>query len=138
MMPRRLLLILISSLLLAACSEPASDRVVEQPASSPAGDFVSATGPGLTVGEALDSTLDQFLLVNGYLLAKGDDVFLCSALAESYPPQCGGDRLRVVGLDLDSVTGLETHEGTAWSPGHVQVLGTVTGGVMTVAGTVSG
>ena len=125
-------------LLLAACTNSTTDGATIQPGLPPAGEFASAVGPGLTVREALDSTLDQFLLVNGFLVAGKDDVYLCALLAESFPAQCGGDRLRVAGLDLDAMTGLVTEAGVAWSPSSIQLLGTVAGGVITVSSTVSG
>ena len=67
----------------------------------------SAVGPGITIAQALDSDLDEPLLVNGFLVASGEEVLLCEALAESFPPQCGGDSLLVEGLDLASIDGLQ-------------------------------
>ncbi len=125
-------------LLLAACSNSAIDSATVQPEVRPPGEVASAVGPGLTVGEALDSTLDQFLLVNGFLVGNEEDIYFCALLAESYPPQCGGDRLRVAGLNLDDMTGLESQGGITWSPGFVQLLGRVVDGVITVSSTVSG
>jgi hypothetical protein len=125
-------------LLLAACSNSASDGAAVQPGVRPPGEVASAVGPGLTVGEALDSTLDQFLLVNGFLVGNEEDIYLCALLAESYPPQCGGDRLQVAGLNLEDMTGLDRQGGITWSPGLVQLLGRVVDGVITVSKTVSG
>lgn len=50
--------------------------------------------PGISINEALSSDLLGALLVNGYLVIRGgehddpEEVRLCEALAESYPPQC--------------------------------------------------
>ena len=98
----------------------------------------SASGPGISVGEALASDLDQPLLVNGFLVASGDGVRLCEALAESYPPQCGGESLTVEGLDLASRDDLSEEGGVSWTDQPVQLLGDVEGGVLTVAGGTSG
>ena len=131
--------ILVPCLLsMAACLDSTPDVAVVQPGIQPAGEFASAVGPGLTVREALDSTLDQFLLVNGFLVADEENVYLCALLAESYPPRCGGDRLLVEGLDLDQMTGLDSQGGVKWSPVPIQLLGTVAGVIITVSSTVSG
>ena len=89
-----------------------------------AGGASSATGPGISVQEALNSDLEGPLLINGFIVATGDGVRLCSALAESYPPQCAGESLAVEGLDLTRFDDLQEAEGVTWS-NQVQVLGEV-------------
>ncbi len=95
-------------------------------------------GPGLSVSEALDSRLDQLLLVNGILVVKGDEARLCELLLESFPPQCGGASLLVIGLDLSTVDGLQREGDVQWTNGTVQLLGPVEDGVLTVSSTVQG
>ncbi len=95
-------------------------------------------GPGLSVAEALSSTLDGPLLVNGFLVAVGDAVRLCEVLLESFPPQCGGESLVVEGLDLGSMEGLTTNQDVTWSDQTLQILGSVEGDVLTVAATARG
>lgn len=92
----------------------------------------AAMGPGLTVAEAKSSTLDGPLLVNGFIVAFGDDVRLCDALAESFPPQCGGEYLEVAGLDVASLEGAQTEGDTTWTTAPVQLLGDVEGDVLTL------
>jgi hypothetical protein len=70
--------------------------------------------------------------VTGSLLANGDDVRLCAALAESFPPQCGGDSITVVGLDLDTLDGLTTEGEVTWSDLPVTVEGDLQDGTLTV------
>ena len=78
-------------------------------------------GGGLSIEEAIASPLAGPADGQGYLLAlDGEDVQLCSMLAESYPPQCGGPSLIVNGLHLETVDGLVQPDdpalaGTAWS-----------------------
>jgi hypothetical protein len=68
------------------------------------------------------------VLVNGSLFIDPDGVVrLCSAIAESFPPQCGGERLRVIGLDPSSVPDLEEENGVRWAE-HAQVYGVVSAG----------
>ena len=137
---RKLALLLVAiagSLLLAAACDDDEDAVA--PAGTPAGTPpASAVGPGISIAEALASTLDEPLLVNGFLVVQGERAELCEALAESFPPQCGGDSLSVEGLDLDAFEGLSTEQDTTWSEGPIQLLGEVEDGVLTVATGASG
>ena len=133
---RKLALLLVAiagSLLLAAACDDDEDAVA--PAGTPP---ASAVGPGISIAEALASTLDEPLLVNGFLVVQGERAELCEALAESFPPQCGGDSLSVEGLDLDAFEGLSTEQDTTWSEGPIQLLGEVEDGVLTVATGASG
>ena len=97
---------------------------------------VSGVGPGISIGEALTSNLTGPLLINGLLHVQNDQARLCETLRESFPPQCGGRFLKVEGLDLMTVDGLRSEGSVTWSDQPVQVLGTVEGEVLTVAGTV--
>ena len=92
-----------------------------------------AAGPGISIEEALASEVDEMLLVNGNLLAESGDVRLCSALAESFPPQCGGASLQVQGVELEEVDGLVTEGDVSWTDRPIQLLGVVEDGVLTVS-----
>ena len=65
---------------------------------------------------------------------------LCEVLLESFPPQCGGLRLVVENLDLGTIVGLQTATRESvpvtWSNQPMQLLGTVSDGVLTVSDTV--
>ncbi|MDO8551626.1 MAG: hypothetical protein Q7S03_03030 [bacterium] len=87
-------------------------------------------GGGLSVSEALASDLDGPLLVKGYVVVAGGETRLCEALAESFPPQCGGASVRLEGLDL---AGLREQGGVRWSADPVSLLGEVAGGTLTVS-----
>jgi hypothetical protein len=90
-------------------------------------------GPGLSIEEAIASELDELLLVNGNLLAIGDEMRLCSALAESFPPQCSGPSLRIEGLGLEEVEGLITEGDVSWIDRPIQLLGHVEDETITVS-----
>ena len=123
---------LVGLLLLAvACDDDDGDVA---PAGTPPS---SAVGPGISIAEALGSTLDEPLLVNGFLVVQGDAAEFCETLAESFPPQCGGESLSVEGLDLDAFEGLTTEQDTTWSDEPIQLLGEVEDGVLTTSARVS-
>ncbi|HET9214618.1 MAG TPA: hypothetical protein VFN93_07670 [Gaiellaceae bacterium] len=109
---------------------------------APAGDPVTvadpqasglAAGPPISIDAALASGSAEPLLVSGNLLVQGGEVRLCSALAESFPPQCGGDSLRVEGLKLEEVDGLITEGDVSWTDRPTELLGVVADGTLTVS-----
>jgi hypothetical protein len=59
----------------------------------------------------------------GYLVESGEETRICDALAESYPPQCGGRSYRLVGFDARSVSGVEQANGVAWTQQQITVRG---------------
>jgi len=93
----------------------------------------SAIGPGISIREAMDSDLEGPLLVNGYLVVVGDEVLLCEALAESFPPQCAGASLVIEGLDLEEINGIESEGDVMWTDAPVQLLGSVDDDTISVA-----
>ncbi len=117
---------LVLSLLLVACDVGAA------PSSAPSGDPVLVIvdgepgSAGISVAEAIGhGPTDDIVTVAGALFAAPDGtVMLCDAIAESFPPQCGGERIRVEGLDLASVPGLQTEGEVSWAEG-VTLLGSV-------------
>jgi hypothetical protein len=97
----------------------------------------SASSP-LTIEQALALGEADAVWVSGSLLAVGPEVRLCAALAESYPPQCGGASLIVQGVDVDGIVGLSrttTASGVGpatWSDFPVPLGGSLADGVLSV------
>jgi hypothetical protein len=91
-------------------------------------------GPGISIEEALESDSSEPLLVNGNLLVTDGQARLCSALAESFPPQCGGASLLITGLDVAQVDGLMVEGDVMWTDRPTQLAGTVSDGILTVSG----
>jgi len=126
---RSIFALLIALLLLAACA-------AEPPAATPSAptdeewtlvitDGDPGDGPGISVSEALThGPTDDIVTVTGALFVNADGtMLLCDAIAESFPPQCGGDRLEVAGLDLTTIE-LEEADGVRWAEAVV-LLGSV-------------
>ncbi len=81
-------------------------------------------GPGISIDAALAKP-GELLLVNGALFIGSDGTaWLCSLEAESYPPQCGGSRLKVLHLERASLPALKSASGVRWLD-SAQLLGTV-------------
>jgi hypothetical protein len=134
---KTLLLLPLAVLALAACGGDEEVEPQPQPAQPPATAGI-AMGPGISIEEALESDLGGPLLVNGNVLAVGDDVRFCSALAESFPPQCSNASLRIEGLNLDEVDGLVREGSVAWTDQPIQLLGAVEDGALKVSTTALG
>jgi hypothetical protein len=83
-------------------------------------------GRGLSVAQALTHrATDDLVTVSGALFVDGDGtVRLCDAIAESFPPQCGADRILVEGLDLEAIADLQTEGDVSWAEG-VTLFGSV-------------
>jgi hypothetical protein len=111
--------------LLAGCASPGSgDQPVgdDAPPGSIPGDVAvlavvdqDPSIPAITVVEAIGRAAGDIVSVSGALFVDPDgSVHLCDAIAESYPPQCGGSRLEVRGLDLATLP-LEEANGVRWA-----------------------
>ena len=98
------------------------------------GDTSASPAPGeaISIERALAAGAGEEVRVSGNLLAVDGDVRFCSALAESFPPQCGRPSLRVEGLELDEVSGLVTSGGVSWTDRPIELAGTVGDGVLAV------
>jgi hypothetical protein len=91
------------------------------------GDDASREGRArvLSVAEALDRRPPGTIAVRGYVLVDPDGTArLCEGLAGSYPPQCGGARLRVDGLAPDTLHGRSESGGVVWT-GATTLRGTL-------------
>ncbi len=94
----------------------------------------TGVGPGISIDEALASTNDEPLLINGWLvISPQSEVRFCSALRESNPPGCAGSSLAVTGLDPENVGKLAEAGGVQWSEESVQLLGTIKDGRLVVS-----
>jgi hypothetical protein len=132
---RTVLLVTALALLLVACGGTDGDASLSaDPGANGGGTgepvLVIADGEptesGMSVADALGhQATDDLVTVTGALFVGADGtVELCDAIAESFPPQCGGDRIVVEGLDLDSVDDLQTEGDVAWAEG-VTLFGSV-------------
>jgi hypothetical protein len=112
-----------TALSLAACSTEGEMRAVDPVASG-------APSAGASSGAAPTPVPDGPVTTHGLVtvLDDGDGPELClGAVAESYPPQCGGPKLD--GFDFGDV-GAETASGVTW--GSYALVGTFDGTTFTV------
>lgn len=111
---------------------------------SPDSDSVSSSGMtvdgGLTVEEALTRGPDDGIIaVKGFFYHDATGTFLCSLLAESLPPLCGGAVLELNGPAAETITAeINDAQGVQWTDETVSMFGTVSDGVLTVDAMVTG
>lgn len=68
----------------------------------------------------------------GYLLEREGELRLCTAIAESFPPQCAGDSWRVEGYAIEEAGAVQRASGVAWTDRQVTLTGAVEDGVLRV------
>jgi hypothetical protein len=106
------------------------------------GDAVTGSGApadgGVSVSEALASGGEGLITVQGFLVADDAGAKLCEALAESYPPQCGGASVPVV--DYEEMVDVPTQnaQGVTWTDQFLSLTGEVVDGVFVVDPTFTG
>ena len=91
----------------------------------------SDTGDGqMEIAQALEAAEGSEVTVSGHLIADSDgNTRLCSVLAESFPPQCGGDRIDLLGFDASSVPNSKTPQRPSeiqtarWTDSYITVTG---------------
>jgi hypothetical protein len=95
---------------------------------------------GLTIDVALTrSPADGIIAVQGIFYRDDTGAFLCSLLAESLPPLCGGDTLQLAGsFDTSIDAPIQASQGVEWTDASITLFGIVDDGVLTVDQTVNG
>ena len=98
---------------------------------TPAGSDELDTGDGqMEIAQALQAAEGSQVTVSGHLIADTDGITrLCSVLAESLSPQCGGDVIHLLGFDASSVPNSKTPPGPSdiqtarWTDSYITVTG---------------
>lgn len=125
-------LLTVVAVTLAACGGAAGDATSDGAGGGAAGGTALRAVP---LAEALQSPTSGPQLITGLLIDDGSGWRLCTAVAESYPPQCGGDSVAVEGVD-PADHALTTVEGVQWQE-SATVYGELSGDTLTVTGPAS-
>ena len=111
----------------AACGDGAEPASLSDEVPTQAPPAVGGTSP---IGQALDAAEGSEVTVSGFFFANKDgNTRLCSGLLESFPPQCGGDRIDLLGFDASSVPDTSSPQSSSeiqtvtWSNSQITVTG---------------
>jgi hypothetical protein len=97
-------------------------------------DAPTSTGLPLSVEGLIVAEPEGDVSVVGFLVIDSAGPRLCSALAESFPPQCGGPSVEIIsGLD-DHPVQYEEAQGVRWTDPAVVVEGRYVDGTFTLQG----
>lgn len=118
-------LFLVATLSLAACGGAGASLSGAPPSVAPSPPATAIDTDTLVRDASRDG---EPVRVAGFFLATGDVAQLCSAVLESYPPQCGGAPVRITGeVPADVLAALEKTSDPALAQatwGQVEVTGT--------------
>ncbi|MDX2466230.1 MAG: hypothetical protein QNL12_02860 [Acidimicrobiia bacterium] len=84
----------------------------------------------LNVGQVLDASGPA--MVSGFLVKTDGAIRLCEALAESFPPQCGGASITLSSLDQIDPDELQNEGSVTWTDFEVLVSGELLDGTLVV------
>ena len=87
-------------------------------------------GEELTVSDALEVPNGSAVLVRGFYVDSGDGPRLCEALAESFPPQCGGASVELTDIDQIDPDSIQSNQSTNWSDEPVVIVGQMVDGTL--------
>ena len=129
-----LVLLVAVALTVAACSssDDTADESLPPNTSDTSGSSGMVVDGGISVGEALAYMGDEPVAVEGFVVIDAEGARLCEALAESFPPQCGGAHLDITNPDVLTQLPLIEEGETQWTETYVTLLGQVNENEFTV------
>ena len=104
----------------------------DTPSASGTGGVESGPDGSVPVGEAVAAGIQGPFLVSGFLVVDADGARLCEALAESFPPQCGGTSVPLQPAEAPAGAATTTEGDVTWSEQPVLVEGEIVDGVFVV------
>ncbi len=91
----------------------------------------------MSVSEVLSGEVAGAAAVKGFLVVDAGGARLCEALAESYPPQCGGEALPITNYEEFLGVPLQEAQGVTWTDDVVSLLGLIVDGTLVVDPTIA-
>jgi len=87
---------------------------------------------GLTLDQALATDATGILEVRAFVFVDEAGPRLCSVMAASLPPLCGGDTIALANLDAVDASWLEQADGIQWTNEYVTLFGEIIDGQFVV------
>jgi hypothetical protein len=105
---------------------------------TPGGEPTDLPTPGDVTDEPLPAAIQPGdaadvsgpVAVAGFIVAVGNEIKICEALAESFPPQCGGAFVTVTDLGQVDPDSLQTAGNVMWTDYSVTISGEMVDGTL--------
>jgi hypothetical protein len=91
----------------------------------------------MSVSDALSGDVTGAAAVKGFLVVDAGGARLCEVLAESYPPQCGGEALPVTNYEEFLGVPVQEAQGVMWTDDVVSFIGLIVDGTLVVDPTIA-
>ena len=91
----------------------------------------------MSVPEILASETAGAATVKGFLVIDAGGARLCEVLAESYPPQCGGEALPITNYEEFLGVRVQEAQGVTWTDDVVSFIGMIVDGTLVVDPTIA-
>lgn len=109
------------------CNDTPGDEPMDLPSSGDADEPLPATIPVVAASDGAGP-----VAVAGFIVVVGNDPRLCEALAESFPPQCGGASIPITSLDRVGPDDLKREGDVTWTDYAVTLFGEMADGTLVV------
>ena len=100
----------------------------EEPQDLPSGDDDGDAVQVVDIAAAADSTGQ--VIVSGFVVDVAGESRLCEVLAESFPPQCGGESITVTDLSQVDPDSLKTEGDVTWTDEPTMIMGEMVDGTL--------
>jgi hypothetical protein len=91
----------------------------------------------MSVSEILSADAAGAAAVKGFLVVDAGGARLCDVLAESYPPQCGGEALPITNYEEFLEVPVLEAQGVTWTDDVVSFIGLIVDGTLVVDPTIA-
>ncbi len=91
----------------------------------------------MSVSDVLAGDVTGAAAVKGFLVVDAGGARLCEVLAESYPPQCGGEALPITNYEGFVGVPVQEAQGVTWTDDVVSFLGMIVDGTLVVDPTIA-
>ena len=91
----------------------------------------------MSVSDVISGDVTGAAAVKGFLVIDAGGARLCEVLAESYPPQCGGEALPITNYEEFLVAPVQEAQGVTWTDDVVSFLGLIVNGTLVVDPTIA-
>ena len=115
----------------SSCLEGSTD-CDDTPGATGTGGVESAPDGSVPVGEAVAAGIQGPFLISGFLVVDASGARLCEALAESFPPQCGGTSVPLQPAEAPPYATTITEGDVTWTDQPLLVGGEIVDGAFVV------